>query len=367
MCSPTAMRYSSLYRLSRCTAAAGWKDGDTLTRHSWSTTVIHNQTTSLGPKVDEVDRKVFELSANLEVKLQALSTLISASGNQGKAGALQRLQDTVRSAETVFSTTSSVVATDTSLHDLDYTNFSKNRVRREAAVITNSLRMPAYGSNARASQAADDIGDDRNSHLSPSLWEPDQHFRQWMATVVDFQDTAIVSPSAAVPVLALPPAEDPVTAVVSLSQYQPSDSSAQDRETLELVTTSPPEVTPTSVGLKSPTIFQHLRSKSAPSTPTAPPPATRRTRFWNKSRTRLQHTELNYGLKVHEPASNASFSTANVLFENCERFELEDLLSRAEGFMQLAKIPAPAIKNGSTCLKAVYVGDGACGKTCSLM
>jgi hypothetical protein len=350
------MRYSSLCRLSRCTAAPGWKARDTLTCHSWSTTIIHDQTTSLGPKVDEVDRKVYELSANLEVKLQALSTLISASGNQGKAGALQRLQDTVRSAETVFSTTTSVVATDTSLHDLEYTNFSRNRVRREAAIVTGSLRMPTYGLDDQISPGADD----RDSRLYPSPWEPDHQFRQWMATVVDFQDTAIISPSGTVPVLALSPVED-------TAQHESLDFSAPGRKSLELLDSSPLETTPTSARLKSPTIFRHLRSRSAPNTPTAPPPITRRSRFWNNSRSRPQQADVYSGLKVHEPASNASFSTANVLSENCERFALDDLLARAKGSMRLAKIPAPAIKNGSTCFKAVYVGDGACGKTCSLM
>jgi hypothetical protein len=316
--------------------------------------MIHDQTTSLGPKVDEVDRKVYELSANLEVKLQALSTLISASGNQGKVGALQRLQDTVRSAETVFSTTSSIVATDTSLHDLEYTNFSRNRVRREAAIVTGSLRMPTYGSNDQTSPGTDD----NNRGLYPSPWEADHHFRQWMATVVDFQDTAIISPSATVPVLALSPVED-------TAQYE--SLAAPGRKSLELVNSSPLETTPTSARLKSPTIFQHLRSRSAPSTPTAPPPITRRSRFWNNSRSRPQHSDVYSRLKVHDPASNASFSTANVLSENCERFGLNDLLSGAKRSMRLAKIPAPAIKNGSMCLKAVYVGDGACGKTCSLM
>lgn len=35
--------------------------------------------------------------------------------------------------------------------------------------------------------------------------------------------------------------------------------------------------------------------------------------------------------------------------------------------MNKATIPMPTKKGGKTSVKAVYVGDGACGKTCSLM
>lgn len=62
----------------------------------------------MGPKVDEVDRKLFELSTNLEVKLEALTLLATSTGSERQVNSLPRLKDTVRSAATVLSAASTV-------------------------------------------------------------------------------------------------------------------------------------------------------------------------------------------------------------------------------------------------------------------
>lgn len=284
---------------------------------SWNTTLIHGQTADLGPKVEEVDRKVHELSDNLEVKLQALTVLASTQGNDEEAAALSRLKDTVRSAATVLSAASTIV---------DASEIRAGNVRS-------------------------------NSSVSP--WEPDENFHQWMATVVDhtavspdnagsrpgsgpqYLDTdtstamsVIRSQNSGLRIKRKPVrmtgglTEVPATTEISVPDVQDEDTisvahsvsmeqelvssplPSHDEDLSPAVTTPPDKNQRSDLTLELP---GHTRSSSGssivlgPASPTSPKIG--KSSFWKRSLTgsRLNSAEWQSGLKVHEPKSSASF------------------------------------------------------------
>lgn len=310
--------------------------------------------------------------------------LVSTQGNEREVGALNRLKDTVRSAATVLSAASTTVDVDD--------------------VPTNNV----------------------HSNASVSPWEPDETFYQWMATVADFttvkpvhveirpgvdmqypnntastdvsltqtQGSNLKSPSGppsgptrtmavsgdwpAVPAITMMPASDMQQADrVSQGYTLPTEQEqvsplppGQDEDLFRAVTVLPDQSDQGVLGLK---LSSHTRSSSAPSnllsTLSLGSPKSEKNRFWKLSRPRSQVNvaEPQTGLKVHEPKSSASLSATNIASEEHDAFNLVELYSQARCSMDMGKIPTPTKKGGKTCVKAVYVGDGACGKTCSLM
>ena len=306
--------------------------------------------------------------------------LVSTQGNERELGALNRLKDTVRSAATVLSAASTAIDVDD--------------------IPTNNVH--------------------RNASVSP--WEPDETFYQWMATVADFttvkpvhverrsgfdvlypnnsastvvsltqtQNPNLQSPSGptwtmaassdrpTVPAIAMSPAsdlqqEDHVSQSYTLSTEQERVSPlppVQDDDLFRAVTILPDQ---SDQGVPGSKLSSHTRSSSAPSnllsTLSIGSPKSEKNRFWKLSRPRSQVNvaEPQTGLKVHEPRSSASLSATNIASEEHDAFKLVELFSQAKCSMDMAKVPTPTKKGGKTCVKAVYVGDGACGKTCSLM
>lgn len=253
-------------------------------------------------------------------------------------------------------------------------------------------------------------------------WEPDETFYQWMATVADFttvkpahverrqgfesqylndatstvvsltqpQPSNLQSPIGplgtmtasndwtAVPAITMIPAsdvqhEDHVTNghTPSMDQERTLPSPpVRDKELFRAVTVLPDQTDQGTLSIK---LSGHTRSSSAPgnllSTLSLGSPKSEKNRFWKLPRPRSQVNvaELQTGLKVHEPRSSASLSATNIASEESDVFRLVELYSQARCSMNVARIPTPTKKGGKTCVKAVYVGDGACGKTCSLM
>lgn len=341
-----------------------------LIHRSWNTTLTREDTATLGPKVDEVDRKLYELSTNLEVKLHALTLLASTTGRENRVDSLQRLKDTVQSAATVLSAASTVV----------------------------------------------DNYDNRNSDILSVLdvapWEPNDQFHQWMASVVDFSGSAqdamalniphradTIETLARAPPSRLPP--DPPGSHVEVQPNSPVPGKSPRRRPpiptgyrleptfSEPSTPSPPD--PPRHHVESPTSFQdadgeqcqrmpsgqngqntgHSRSSSAPTIRLTPTLTTTspsaRSRFWGRSSPKLQQANVNAGLVVHEPGLNSALSVPQLLSESNDRFQLTQLLARSKRYMNFSNIPLPSTRNGKTFLKAVYVGDGACGKTSAIM
>lgn len=276
-----------------------------------------------------MDRKVHELSANLEVKLQALAMLASASGNDHQTSALRRLKDTVRSAATVLSGVS--------------TTIDEGEATRH------------------------DVRDD----FSITAWEPDDHFHQWIATIVDFSSTSY---NQIAPPLSLLIDETTVPGAMIGAQPHDTDLPAHREESSPVVTPVPvPSKNASKSSFEGDRPAGHVRSISAPNVQTAnakpSPTKPGRTRFWNRSKAKPQHLSSKSNLQVHDPKSRASFAATHVLSENRHRFQVESLLAHAKKSMSrsTSKVPARSTKNGKTCLKAVYVGDGACGKTCAIV
>jgi hypothetical protein len=322
-----------------------------------------------------VGRKVHELSDNLEIKLRALTVLVSTQGNEKEASALNRLKDTVRSAATVLSAASTTI---------DASETSAGNVYSNASVMS---------------------------------WEPDENFNQWMATVVDFTtvdpiqvESRLESNTAASAVMSLPQPQDPslqshhavpvtitqtnsntripAITMIAASDVQHEEDNTEDHTTLtgqeraslslpshsgddiRAVTVLPDHTEQSHLGSR---LYSHVRSSSAPgailSTASLASPKTEKNKFWKRSRPRSQVNvvEPQAGLKVHEPRSSASLSATAAASEDNDDFRLVELYSNARCSMNMARIPAPTRKGGKTCVKAVYVGDGACGKTCSLM
>lgn len=350
-----------------------------LTARSWNTTLIHDHTADLGPKVEEVDRKVHELSDSLEVKLRALTMLVFTRGSDQENDAVRRLKDTVRSAATVLS----------------------------AASTTNGT-VGVYEDNIRS-----------NASVSP--WEPDEHFYQWMTTAIDFstvlpaeneenreysphhlnddatsvvsliqaQDSSLqsnsglpgtmvacnghtrVSATTTIPTLNIQHEDNGVPGdSVSVEQERPSPPHNQDQDFSRAVTALPGHSKKDHLGAKS---SSHTRSSSAPgsmfSTASLVPFRAEKPRFWKRSRARSQANiaESRSGLKVHEPKSRAAHPASSIASEDHDVFRFAELYSQARSSMQTANVPAPIRRGGKIYFKAVYVGDGACGKTCSLM
>ena len=74
----------------------------TLAFRSLNSVSINDDTRHIGSKIDDVDRKVHELPSNLEIKLLALTQLVSQSDDEQQKAAVNRLQVCARSAATVF-------------------------------------------------------------------------------------------------------------------------------------------------------------------------------------------------------------------------------------------------------------------------
>lgn len=106
MCSHIAMQSNFRYKPLHCTLDPSHEPLALLNSRSWNSVTIKNDTQNIGPKVDEVHRKVHELSTNLEVKLLAVGELISSSDDENRKAALRRLETCVRSAATVMSAAS---------------------------------------------------------------------------------------------------------------------------------------------------------------------------------------------------------------------------------------------------------------------
>lgn len=120
-------------------------------------------------------------------------------------------------------------------------------------------------------------------------------------------------------------------------------------------------------------LCSHTRSSSAPGnllgTLSLGSPKSEKNRFWKLSgpRSQVNVVEPQTGLKFHEPRPSASLSAINIAREEHDVFRLVELYSKARLSMDIDRIPTPTKKGGKTCVKAGYVGDDACGKTCSLM
>lgn len=336
-----------------------------LTFRSWNTTLTREDTAALGPKVDEVDRKLFELSTNLEVKLEALTLLASSTGSENQVNSLQRLKDTVRSAATVLSAASTVA---------------------DPYVNRNSSAL---------------------SEFSVAPWEPNDQFRQWIATSVglpgfiqapDTHSSSLTriedtpEPFPYEPLSRTPP-DRPVTRRELISsgdptrlppdipnQYiqqappRPPIRGPPDPPVRHVEPQTPFEEVRVVQSLEIPGTVDsqqpgHVRSSSAPtagaSTALNLIPPSRRWQFWGRTRPNQTSTYLDVkaNLVVHEPPLHV----ANLLFENNDRFQLTEVFAQARLSMDVSKVPLPSTRNGKTLLKAVYVGDGACGKTCAIM
>ncbi|KAK3701213.1 Rho GTPase [Vermiconidia calcicola] len=105
----------------------------------WNTLTIKSETREIAPKIETLDRNIQQLSQSLEVKLEALSHLVSTAEEEGRRAAVNRLRACVKSAATVISAASTTIGD--------------------------------FG-----------VGASERDDLSEPSWEASQHFRAWIGS-----------------------------------------------------------------------------------------------------------------------------------------------------------------------------------------
>lgn len=246
-------------------------------------------------------------------------TTVVKAGDERNRVAVGRLQDTVRSAAIVLSDASTA-----------------------AAPVDNS----------------DDLDDGIPILSRGNTWTPDDHFDNWMATVVDTTFPAQNGTNAT------PPATDSLDGSLNPSVGAPTFTGA-----------SPPSNSGDATFESSRSLSQSA-SNTTPQVVPSPLPGVRsggnvpspsRSSFWSRHLSRHKASSSTTGIKVADP--KPSHTSGDYASGGIAPADQQHLLARAKKSLNPRKLPTPVLagKGGKTFTKAVCVGDGATGKTCFLV